>query len=44
MTAPTKNQLIQALINQGLFYVCDLPRFVRVRRVADVLEINHGSC
>ncbi len=39
MSYPTKNQLIQALINQGLFYVCDLPGFVKVRRMADVIEM-----
>ncbi len=32
MTAPTKQQLIQALINQGLFYVCDLPGHKKVQR------------
>lgn len=40
MTAPTKTELIQALINQGLFYVCDLPGFVKVRRKDQGSEVK----
>lgn len=40
MTHPTRQALIQALLNAGLFYVRDLPSHKRIVRKAEVVEMR----